>query len=406
MSDYLRKNTLYPAWIKKAPAQDLFNMVVIPCYNEPQVEVILQSLINAKSPTKSVEVIVVVNAPENASEEVLSMNSTSVKAVLDFVNGDFPKLQFHLIEIIDLPKKHAGVGLARKIGMDEAVRRLLEVESDGVITCLDADCEVNKDYLTAIESHFLNNEKCPGASIRYRHPLEEDVPNLQGIIDYELHLRYYNQGLKYAGLPYAFHTVGSSMTVRCNEYQRQGGMNRRKAGEDFYFLHKFTGLPHFGHIEGAVVYPSSRDSDRVPFGTGKAMMAMNESEQPYETYPVEIYEHVAKLVSYRQAIFEAGGVGLTLELDEYLDVYLQQESPLNWKQMCDNASNFVTFEKRFFAGLSAFWVMKYANAYRRDRGGASIKSGAKQLLDKLDVEDNPDATNHQLLYIYRTLERE
>ncbi len=57
-------------------------------------------------------------------------------------------------------------------------------------------------------------------------------------------------------------------------------MNRRKAGEDFYFLHKIIPLGEFREVNTTCVIPSSRESDRVPFGTGAAMrkyVASNES---------------------------------------------------------------------------------------------------------------------------------
>ena len=38
------------------------------------------------------------------------------------------------------------------------------------------------------------------------------------------------------------------MAVRADAYLRQGGMNRRKAGEDFYFLNKFMVLGGYGEM--------------------------------------------------------------------------------------------------------------------------------------------------------------
>lgn len=58
-----------------------------------------------------------------------------------------------------MPAKKAGVGLARKIGMDEAAFRLNSINQDGVILCFDADSQCQPNYLKEIESHFLNNPK-------------------------------------------------------------------------------------------------------------------------------------------------------------------------------------------------------------------------------------------------------
>ena len=88
---------------------------------------------------------------------------------------------------------------------------------------------------------------------------------------YELHLRYLNLFSRFTGFPYAYHTIGSCFGVRAETYASQGGMNKRKAGEDFYFLHKIIPLGEFREINNTCVIPSPRESDRVPFGTGAAI---------------------------------------------------------------------------------------------------------------------------------------
>ena len=106
------------------------------------------------------------------------------------------------------------------------------------------------------------------------------------------------QALRYTHFPYAFHTIGSCLAVRGSAYVKQGGMNRRKAGEDFYFLQKIIPLGNFGEINSTRVIPSARVSDRVPFGTGKAMMKWYESgEKVFKSYNPEIYEELFKLFS-------------------------------------------------------------------------------------------------------------
>ena len=78
--------------------------------------------------------------------------------------------------------------------------------------------------------------------------------------------------MTFAGLPYSYHTIGSAFAVTAKAYARQGGMNRRKAGEDFYFINKLIKGENFGEITNTTVFPSPRTSNRVPFGTGKAIV--------------------------------------------------------------------------------------------------------------------------------------
>ena len=131
--------------------------------------------------------------------------------------------------------------------MDEALRRFDYVNRpEGIILCLDADFTCDFDYLVEIEKWFSDPERV-ACSIYFEHPLEspDNQRVTEAIILYELHLRYYVQSLRFASFPYAFHTIGSSMAVRSDVYRKQGGMNKRQAGEDFYFLHKVIPLGGF-----------------------------------------------------------------------------------------------------------------------------------------------------------------
>ena len=51
-----------------------------------------------------------------------------------------------------LSAKHAGVGLARKIGMDLALLHLYSTKS--LIYCTDADTVVSKNYIKKVKSYF------------------------------------------------------------------------------------------------------------------------------------------------------------------------------------------------------------------------------------------------------------
>jgi glycosyltransferase involved in cell wall biosynthesis len=273
MNFYLNKYGLHEAFISEKPTQDLFMSVVIPCYNETELLTCLQSLYDCEKTKLPVEVIVVVNNSKNASNEIKIQNEKTFSEAIEWEKSHRKEnLKFHFIKI-ELPEKDAGVGLARKIGMDEAVRRFdLAAQNDGILVCFDADCTCEKNYLSEIEKHFLGNKKTPAACIYFEHRFDS-LPEKEknAIIHYETFLRYYVNCLRFAGHPFAYETIGSSMAVRSSVYQKQGGMNKRKAGEDFYFLQKIFTLGNFSEINSTCVYPSARTSDRVPFGTGKAV---------------------------------------------------------------------------------------------------------------------------------------
>jgi hypothetical protein len=234
------------------------------------------SLKKCKRPTCDVEVIIIINHSETAPAQVKAKNQkTYEQAILWAHENNQPHLKFYPLLLDDLSRKHAGVGLARKIGMDEACYRFERIyNKKGIIACFDADSRCDVNYLQALESHFKQNPSAQACGIYFEHPLSgPDFPEevYKAISQYELHLRYYVHAQRWAGIPHAWQTIGSSMAVRCDAYQQQGGMNRRQAGEDFYFLHKFIQLDHFGEITSTKVIPSPRPSHRVPFGTGRAV---------------------------------------------------------------------------------------------------------------------------------------
>ncbi|HEY6008810.1 MAG TPA: glycosyltransferase family 2 protein, partial [Geobacteraceae bacterium] len=162
-----------------------------------------------------------------------------------------------------------GVGVARKIGLDLALGRLAFDGPDPLLVCLDADTLVRPDYLPAIVAHFAAHPG-GGAIIPFCHQAGETTGHDEAIVRYELFLRSYVLGLALAGSPYAFHTVGSAMACRASAYVRMGGMNRRVAGEDFYFLQQLHRTVGVAPLTGTVVFPSARSSHRVPFGTGRS----------------------------------------------------------------------------------------------------------------------------------------
>jgi cellulose synthase/poly-beta-1,6-N-acetylglucosamine synthase-like glycosyltransferase len=286
---YLNRYAVREALITQKPHSDLGIVVVIPCCNEPNLVASLQSLYNCEKPLGSVEVIVVINASERAENNLLAQNQKTLLEAEAWSTEHADHFNFYFIEENQLPKKHAGVGLARKIGMDEAVRRFDLVNNHrGIIACFDADALCESNYLVELEKHFKQHSKSPACSIHFEHPIKgTEFPEAiyNGISQYELHLRYYKNGLAYANLPYAFHTIGSSMAVRSEAYQKQNGMNKRKAGEDFYFLQKLIPLGYFSELKTTKILPSPRVSDRVPFGTGKAMQSwLDDEKKELESY--------------------------------------------------------------------------------------------------------------------------
>lgn len=324
-------------------------------------------------------------------------------------------ISFKSILIDNLPAKHAGVGLARKIGMDEAVARFDKIGHDGIIVCFDADSLCDPNYLTEIEIHFQQNQKSPGCSIYYEHPIQgqEYTPEIyQAITQYELHLRYYNQALRFCKLPYAFHTVGSSMAVRSSAYQKQGGMNKRKAGEDFYFLHKIISLGNFTELNSTRVIPSPRISDRVPFGTGKAIGDyVSKQDLQYLTYNFKSFELIKEWVEKIPDLFKSDAENLhwseknkiaSAHLLNFLESEKFNEA---LKEIRKNSPTLESFIKRFYVWFDAFRVLKLVH-YLRDSvyPDSPVNIESEVLLTRIGITPkSQDGT--ELLTAFRKYER-
>jgi glycosyltransferase involved in cell wall biosynthesis len=368
---YLINQTLYSPQITSTPNADLGIIVVIPCFNEPNLILSLESLYQCKTPQCAVEIIVVINESLSASEVIKSQNkSTFQEAQIWASKHSTNRKQFHLIYQNNLSVKKAGVGLARKIGMDEAAFRLEAVDNpQGIITGFDADSLCLENYFVAIENHFKKFPDIQAASIWYEHPLsgneyEENVYN--AIAQYELHLRYFTLAKRYADYPHAFETIGSSMVVRADAYQQQGGMNTRKAGEDFYFLNKFIVLGKLNELNTTRVIPSPRISDRVPFGTGKAIGDLLEKEETLTTYAFQSFVDLKIFIEQIEEIYKESDldrISLPLSIVEFLKSI---NAAQRITEIRKNTSDFTTFKKRFFRWFDPFMVMKYVH-FARDK---------------------------------------
>jgi hypothetical protein len=260
--------------------------------------------------------------------------------------------------------------MARKAGMDEALRRFNQINKpDGIILNLDADCKVKSDYFTAVYCEMNNRKDRSACSIYFEHPTSGDeFPGsvYKAIILYELHLRYYFQGVAFTGFPYVHHTVGSAIAVKASPYMKAGGMNRRMAGEDFYFIQKLVPAGGFFNLNQTIIFPSPRASFRVPFGTGPVIARLTETyNESFLTYNFEAFRDLKICFSLIDKIFHTG-----LDDKEFffgdLPQGMKEFTGLNdWTdkimEIRGNTSGIESFRKRFFGWFNMFKIVKYLN---------------------------------------------
>lgn len=361
---YFEQHGLYK---KPAFNKDLQVIVVIPVLDDWEIFRALDSLCACSRNSGAVGVIIVVNHAENAENNIKESNRQLLNELLAyFRKQQAVDIEFFVIEAFELPAKKAGVGYARKIGMDAAAWWLGQHgKSACPILSLDADTLVEKNYIDAI-CDFFRSFSVAGVSIPYEHRLDE-CQGLQreAIIKYELYLRYYSAALAYVGHPYFYHCIGSAFAVRASAYIAEGGMNKRQAGEDFYFLQKLISTGKYDLLHGTKVYPSPRFSTRTPFGTGREVERIVKEDNNYSVYCWEAFVDLKRFFSELENMYKADSKAIKECLNRqaegfrYFWEYIDGMALL--EEVNANCASLFQFKRRFFDRFNAFRVLKYLN---------------------------------------------
>lgn len=413
-STWLEERALFPELINEAPDKQTGIIVVVPAYNEPGICKLLDSLILCSEPICKVEIIIVVNAPENAEKESIENNKLTIKNIESWKKEN-NNCFFRLFAFIVEPSVSGwGVGLARKTGMDEAVRRFNQLNKpDGIILNLDADCIVESNYFVSICSELLYKKDRTACSIYFEHPLsgndfEDKIYKYISL--YELHLRYYFQGLAFSGFPYVFHTVGSAIAVKALSYVKAGGMNRRQAGEDFYFIQKLVPAGGYFNLNSTVVYPSPRASSRVPFGTGASIGKLTgENSKTLLTYNFLAFRELRLFFGMSEKFYQSNSD----ELSEYYKSFppgiksflVKNEWVEKMTEIRNNTTNLLSYEKRFFGWFNMFKIVKYLNHVSQEIFDKKpVPESASDLLDAIGIALN-SKDPVDLLLCYRAMEK-
>lgn len=399
---YLSKSPEIKKWQLTFGTHELYERaIVIPALAESSslLKTLVSLAVNGPKELASTLVICVVNNRQKgiSSSEEIQDNGTTLAYLSNLVLGTDPpntcpapehfnkvKESGMKIAFIDastpgneLPDK-GGVGLARKIGMDLAVG-CLNYDSEGttLLICLDADTLVESNYLAEIGCYFASHDK-GAAVVAFSHILPEEDESRASAIAYELFLRYYEAGLTFAGSPYAYQTIGSTIVCRASAYTAIGGMNRKRAGEDFYFLQNLAKYGNIGHINATAVHPSMRISDRVPFGTGRKMGELAESDDkniPF--YNPEIFRVLKSFIQFLNSASAhtmngKDALDTCREINALLSDYLLSKNfSASWDNIKKNSRDDGQFKKNLHVWFDAFQTFKLTH-HLRDNGYGTI----------------------------------
>jgi len=305
VTKYLHEN-LHNMWqLEWSETKGIDTVVVVPAICEyDNIKHLLFSLSrNTKSSFENSLIIFVVNHSVSSNPEVKLDNKLALEYLRSLIRKNpVDQSQRQILDsgirigLIDAASErkefeeiNSGVGLARKIGMDKTLQIFdYSMNNKKIIISLDADCLVQENYLLEIQKYF-NVNNATAALVDFEHKLPEEESNRIGILSYEIFLRHYVTGLLFAGSPFAFHTVGSTIVCDHEAYIKVGGMNIKNAAEDFYFLQKLAKNFPVHRITSTRVKPSPRESWRVPFGTGRSITDFLSNKKNILVFDPDVY---------------------------------------------------------------------------------------------------------------------
>ena len=387
---YAYPEVLFPRF---HPPENTKIVVTLPSFNETKTHEAVQSLMSCNPPEGQVILLVLVNEPEGAPREVAEANRKTYEAIRALLTPTWMTIK---VTHLKLSIKHAGVGLARKMAMDEAARWYKKINYDGPIVCFDADCTCEQNFLSTIEDSFTKGA-INSAVTFFEHPLENPE-----IIDYELYLRYYIDGLRYAQFPFAYQTLGSCISVRSSTYQSVGGMNRKQAGEDFYFLNQVIPRGQFQEINHTTVFPAARLSDRVPFGTGSALRKIK-AEGTYKIENPGIFDDLRDFFLRVPLLFE-GETGSIPESIEHFHLETGFHQAL--KKILNHSRTFAAFQKHFWRWWDAFRILKYMHFATKNRPKVELSEGLIEMDSRFWQLSLDGKTRKKQLELLRKFDRD
>ncbi|HEX7252009.1 MAG TPA: hypothetical protein VF376_03935 [Thermoanaerobaculia bacterium] len=322
VAQYLARHAEPEAALAGKVSGDFGHVLVIPSYGERETLFAVLGSVPG-GPAGPVLQVVVLNARSDSPKAVHDANeSVRQRLARDLPSrvslSDDPPITAHAMPagtllLIDralqghfLPEKQ-GVGLARKIGNDAA----LALHTRGRIASpwiwnTDADVLLPRDYFDQM-AEIDPSVVCGVYS--FEHRLEADPALAEAARLYEISLRYYVLGLAWAGSPYAYESMGSCFAISPEAYAKVRGFPKKNAAEDFYILDKLAKVGPVARLNGTPIQLEGRLSDRVPFGTGRALTDMTGSKRGVEgfrLYHPLVFGHLAAWIRVMEAIAKSG----------------------------------------------------------------------------------------------------
>lgn len=258
-------------------------------------------------------------------------------------------------------EKKSGVGHARRELLDNILQ---EANNDDVIISLDADTLFLENYIQSVIDNFSQNKNINAISVPYYHKIDNcEEKQGKAILRYELYMRNYLLNLLMIDSPYAFTALGSAIAIKVSALKKIGNITPFQSGEDFYLLQKIAKMGGLSVYNSQIVYPSSRPSDRVPFGTGPAVTkGMNDEWNSYPIFHHSLFEPIDKAYKHLHGLYENNDSENSIFLS-----FLEKTSKSKniWTDLKNNVSDYEHFAKAFHQKADGLKILQFVREQHR-----------------------------------------
>ncbi|HQO09008.1 MAG TPA: hypothetical protein PLK90_00885 [Clostridiales bacterium] len=275
--------------------------------------------------------------------------------------------------------RQRGVGYARK-ELFEAIDRIADDED--IVISLDADTRIRPGFISSGRKQFISHKKAMLLTNPYYHNLTGNDAHDRAILRYELYMRYYLINLLLIDSPYAFSALGSAISFSVKGYRKISGITPKEAGEDFYFVNRMKKAGEILIWNDEAVYPSARESDRVPFGTGPAVIKGKSGDwDSYPFYDKEGFERIGETCKLFPKLFKA-------DCETPIDEFIQRSFGENiWEPLRKNFKTEKLFVRACHEKIDGLRILQILRYYQI---GDSLKNFINFSVNELEMPIKKD----------------
>ena len=151
-------------------------------------------------------------------------------------------------------------------------------------------------------------------------------------------------------------------------------MTPKMSGEDFYFLQKIVKTGRLLHWNGEIVYPATRLSERVFFGTGPALIkGIGGDWSSYPVYDMRLYDMVAETCKLFNKLYQEDVI---TPLDDFL---IARFGDLPWETLRMNFKTQAHFVRACHEKIDGLRILQFLKE-RQDKDEKVSEESLSHLL--------------------------